>query len=182
MFVPSTFYIRCVSTKLKAAMEQIPGLSIVLSEKGLQNATLEFFLQFCEPIVILKRRCNEDSAWISAFCCAIRRGLVVQRLVLPTETEEDSALKVALRLKHSLAGHHANVGSLEFGFALDTVSLGPAVESVRQLSEAYLLKVHATILCTVPTPRYPTENEMGYSIGCMQRLDGFAEVRSLQLR
>jgi hypothetical protein len=180
--VPSKFAIRCVSTKLRAAVEQMPGLSIVLSEAGSQNATLEFFLRFSEPIVISKQNCNEGSPWIAGLCCAIQRGLIVQRLVLPTETNEDTALKVALGLKHRLAGHHANVGALEFGFALNTVSLGHEIESIRQLSEVYSLTVHVVISCSVPAPRYPLENEMGYSISSMQRLDGFAEVRSLQLR
>ncbi len=182
IFVPTKFWIRCVSTKLKAAIEQMPGLSIMLSEEGSHNATVDFFLRFCEPIVISKGKCNEDSVWTSALCGAIRRGLIVQRLVLPTETDEDTALRVAVQFQHGLVGHHANVGALEFGFTLDTVSLGPAIESVRQLSEAYMLTVHVVISCTVPTRRYPVENEIGYSICSMQRLDGLAEVRSLQLR
>ncbi len=182
MFIPSKISIRCVSKKLKVTVEQNPGLSIVLSEEGSQNVKLDFFLRFCEPIVILKRKCSEDSAWISALCCAIRHGLMVQRIVLPTQTDDDTALKVALRLKHSLLGHHTNVGALEFGFAYDTVSLGPAIESVRQLAEAYLLTVHVVISCAVPVSRFPIENEMGYSISSIQRLEGVAEVRSLQLR
>ncbi len=182
VLVTSKISLRCVSAKLKAAVEQIPGLSIVLSEVGSQSVTQDFFLLFNEPIVVVKRTCSESSVCLSQLCCAIRRGLIVQRLVLPTELAEDTALRVAMGLKHSLIGHHANVGALEFGFTLDTLSLGSALESIRALSEIYSLTVHAQIACAVPAPRHPTENEIGFSINSMQRLDGIAEVRSLQLR
>ncbi len=178
----SKISIRCVSTKFKATVEKMPGFTVVLSEEGMQNVTREFFLRFNEPIVAMKRKCIESSTCLSELCSAIRGGLIVQRIALATDINDDTALEIALGLKNCLHGYHANVGALEFGFTVNTVSLGPAIESIRQLSETYLLTLHIAISCAVPAPRYPVENEIGFSIGSVQRLDGFAEVRSLRLR
>ena len=182
ILAPSKFSIRCVSTKLKAAMEQMPGLVIVLSEEGAQNATVDFFLKFREPIILLKRYCKECSQGISSLCSAIRLGLVLRRVVLPTDTDDNLALEMAFGFNKSLAEHRANIRELEFGFTSQSVSVRKVIESVRQLSECSLVKVHVAVLCTVPVPRYPMENEMGYTISSMQCLDGFAAVISLRLR
>jgi hypothetical protein len=175
----SAFLCRCVSKELKSAVQQTPGINIKLSSKGIQDAKQAFFLQFVKPMIT----CNlgtSDHNLITEVESAVNRGLLIKNLEIHSENYQQDTFCIAEALLNRLDENASNVEAIGFDCKTDTSSLLPLVENIRHTARHCRPSLHLMVSKTHTSTIQ--QNQIGLTIGTIQRLIHFADITALKLR
>jgi hypothetical protein len=84
LIVPSSMAMgcRCVCKRLKTTLELMPGFAIILSKRGSDDATQDFFAKFFLPTIGSTHGWSTSSGWFLAALARLETGMCVHGLAL----------------------------------------------------------------------------------------------------
>ena len=135
---------RIVCKRFKTIVQHIPQISIMLSKRGSEEATVDFFSSFSLPIIGSTHDWHFDSGWIPAVMESLREGMKINSLVIST-SDENLQLLIS-GLKSSLLRSSGTVHYLQLHFEGSFSTLQSCAESLKDLSDLISIELKTRIV------------------------------------
>jgi hypothetical protein len=134
---------RCVCRRLKATLELMPGTVIILSKRGSDEATQDFFAKFLLPTIGSSFGWNLSSGWFCATLARLETGMSLNGLVL--HTTDQNLPQIIEILDNSLTLRPNSIQRLRFDFEGSASQLQRCAASLRELSTKSTIELSARI-------------------------------------